>query len=79
MLTKKLDCLKGYSKAILTPNFGEFTRLYQAAFNVEADEKKVKSGDAARELAECIGCTIFQKGYSDVITDGKQSTCVVTC
>ena len=78
LLGKKLDIIKGYSKAILTPNFPEFGRLYQAAFDVEnVDEEKMRSGEAAKELANFLGCTIFQKGSSDIITNGTLGTFAV--
>lgn len=73
LLASKLSLVKGYPKAILTPNFPEFTRLYQHAFGVdEIDSEKRHSGEAANMLAKHLGCTIFQKGATDIITDGKQ-------
>lgn len=74
MLASKLHLINRYSKAILTPNYPEFTRLYSMAFNVEAvDDEKRRSGEAARELAQHLGITIFQKGIVDIITDGTKS------
>uniref|UniRef100_A0A914REY4 ATP-dependent NAD(P)H-hydrate dehydratase n=1 Tax=Parascaris equorum TaxID=6256 RepID=A0A914REY4_PAREQ len=73
LLASKLSLVKGYPKAILTPNFPEFTRLYQHAFGVdEIDSEKRHSGEAANMLAKYLGCTVFQKGATDIITDGKQ-------
>lgn len=72
-MSKKLEIIKGYKKAILTPNFPEFGRLYEAAFNgTKAVEEKLKSGEAAKELANHLGCTVFQKGSKDIITDGAE-------
>ncbi|VDK21646.1 unnamed protein product [Anisakis simplex] len=75
MLATKLSLIKDYPKAILTPNYPEFTRLYEHAFGSDEklDDNKRFSGDAAKQLATYLGCTIFQKGPTDIITDGHQS------
>lgn len=70
---KRLDIIRGYSKAILTPNFPEFERLYEAAFSgKKIDQEKLKNGEAANELARELGCTIFQKGGADIIANGSE-------
>uniref|UniRef100_A0A0N5AGU1 ATP-dependent (S)-NAD(P)H-hydrate dehydratase n=1 Tax=Syphacia muris TaxID=451379 RepID=A0A0N5AGU1_9BILA len=70
---RKLDIIKGYKSAILTPNFPEFGRLYDAAFNGQKpSDEKLKNGCAAKELAAELGCTIFQKGEKDIITNGAK-------
>lgn len=74
LLAKRLDQVKGCANVILTPNYGEFVNLYKAAFKIEnIDEESVKSGEAVQQLAKHMGCTVLQKGYSDVITNGIQT------
>ena len=64
VVQNNLDLVTGFSKAILTPNFNEFSRL--------RDILKVAPGkDECLNLSALLGCTIVQKGVNDVISNGK--------
>ncbi|EAL62033.1 uncharacterized protein family, carbohydrate kinase-related [Dictyostelium discoideum AX4] len=72
LICDNLDIIKGYDKAILTPNFVEFKSL--------SDSVKKMIGDTSNNLlkpehiASCLGnITIVQKGKEDIITDGNQT------
>ncbi|KAN0038073.1 hypothetical protein ACTA71_000245 [Dictyostelium dimigraforme] len=75
LICDNLDIIKGYDKAILTPNFVEFKSL--------SDSVKKMIGDTSNNLlkpeqiATSLGnITIVQKGKEDIITDGNQ---IVVC
>uniref|UniRef100_A0A183TXD1 ATP-dependent (S)-NAD(P)H-hydrate dehydratase n=1 Tax=Toxocara canis TaxID=6265 RepID=A0A183TXD1_TOXCA len=73
LLASNLSLVKGCSNAILTPNYPEFTRLYEHAFEgSQLNVEKRTSGEAAKQLAKHLGCTVLQKGAVDIITDGTQ-------
>ena len=65
------DLIKGYPECILTPNVVEFSRLAQAV----GLEDKGKKEDQCQELAKILGgVCIIQKGPSDYISQGKDTT-----
>lgn len=68
-LNTDLDVLKGYKKAILTPNVVEFGRLHEKVLGTE-----IRDGEASlRELAKKLdGVTIVKKGSSDMICNGDE-------
>ncbi|KAN0019025.1 hypothetical protein ACTFIV_008062 [Dictyostelium citrinum] len=72
LICDNLEIIKGYDKAILTPNFVEFKSL--------SDSVKKMTGDTSNNLlkpeqiANSLGnITIVQKGKEDIITDGNQT------
>lgn len=71
LVCKSPDLVKGYSKAVLTPNPPEFMRLCDAlgiSNSSSSDEDMVN--EVARQLG---GITVVRKGRSDIISNGKQT------
>ncbi|XP_053733039.1 ATP-dependent (S)-NAD(P)H-hydrate dehydratase isoform X1 [Synchiropus splendidus] len=75
LVTQQPSVIQGYQKGILTPNFMEFTRLYEALHH-----KSVDGSDPQRSLLQLSAAmgnlTLLLKGEKDLITDGTK---VVTC
>ncbi|KAK3099405.1 hypothetical protein FSP39_003890 [Pinctada imbricata] len=70
LVTEFPDVVRGYKKAILTPNVVEFSRLYNKLFNEQPDRSEpiVCLTKVCRELGNV---TIVQKGEVDIISDGE--------
>ena len=66
LLNEKPDLIKGYAKAVLTPNAAEYPRL-AIALGLAAD---VDAGVLAAALG---GVTVIRKGYVDDISNGRAS------
>jgi ATP-dependent NAD(P)H-hydrate dehydratase len=68
LLQNEPDLIRGYKKAILTPNIVEFGRLCE-----KLSIKEEKGSDAAvKALAKALnGPTLLVKGQTDRITDGE--------
>ncbi|KAK7203455.1 Ribokinase-like protein [Myxozyma melibiosi] len=66
------DIIKGYSKALLTPNIVEFKRLCNAmSVSIDSDESPQSLQQACHSLALAYsGPTIIAKGHSDYISNG---------
>ncbi|ORY88149.1 Ribokinase-like protein [Leucosporidium creatinivorum] len=65
------EVVKGYKKAVLTPNVVEFKRLCDA---VNLKDDSTDPSKRASHLAEALGgVTILEKGASDRITNGTSS------
>jgi len=63
------ELIQNYSKTILTPNVNEFNRLKQSL-------KLESNGDAVSDtvmVAKNLGCTVIQKGKSDIISNGHDA------
>lgn len=71
LVTQQPSVIQGYQKGILTPNFMEFTRLYEALHHESMD-----SNDHQRsvlQLSVAMGnLTLVLKGEQDLITDGNK-------
>lgn len=68
LLQNEPEVIKGYKKAILTPNVAEFARLCDK-LGVDA---KGDPDQAAKRLAQALdGPTVLEKGKVDRITNGK--------
>lgn len=66
-VTQNPDLVRGYRKAILTPNTMEFDRLCRAVLGGPPRE------DAVSELARALGhVTVLAKGPEDIISDGHR-------
>lgn len=70
------EIVRGYTRAILTPNIVEFDRLYSSVFRTESknyDDPKA----IVEELAKTLGhITILRKGPIDIVSDGHNTfTC----
>ncbi|XP_054153391.1 ATP-dependent (S)-NAD(P)H-hydrate dehydratase-like [Oppia nitens] len=75
-VSKCPEIVRGYTKAILTPNVAEFDRLYASVYRCESN-KNDNPNEALIHLAKTLGnITIVRKGYEDVISDGNS---LVTC
>ena len=70
LLCQEPELVKGYERAILTPNVIELQRLYRAVF--KEDIPNVHTMDwAVQNLAKSLGgVTIVLKGEEDIITNG---------
>ncbi|XP_036965675.1 ATP-dependent (S)-NAD(P)H-hydrate dehydratase isoform X1 [Acanthopagrus latus] len=75
LVTQQPAVIQGYQKGILTPNFMEFTRLYESLHHEPMD-----SSDHQRnvmQLSVAMGnLTLVLKGEQDLITDGSK---VISC
>ncbi|KAG7144285.1 hypothetical protein HYQ46_006977 [Verticillium longisporum] len=70
--------VRGYAKAVLTPNVVEFSRLCKA-LGVDEDKVTSEGGETGKVEAlarELDGVTIIQKGGSDYISNGKTTLVV---
>uniref|UniRef100_A0A3Q3XIT8 ATP-dependent (S)-NAD(P)H-hydrate dehydratase n=1 Tax=Mola mola TaxID=94237 RepID=A0A3Q3XIT8_MOLML len=75
LVSQQPSVIQGYQKGILTPNFMEFTRLYESLHHEPMD-----STDHHRnvmQLSVAMGnLTVVLKGEQDLITDGSK---VISC
>ncbi|MBN3288720.1 NNRD dehydratase, partial [Polyodon spathula] len=75
LIAQQPSIIQGYQRAILTPNYMEFSRLYEAVCRDSVD-----SSDNQRNvvrLSQAMGnVTIVQKGEKDIISDGDK---VIVC
>ncbi|KAM9850494.1 ATP-dependent (S)-NAD(P)H-hydrate dehydratase isoform 2-T2 [Aulostomus maculatus] len=75
LVTQQPSVIQGYQKGILTPNFMEFTRLYEALHH-----ESMEGSDHQRsvmQLSVAMGnLTLVLKGAEDLITDGSK---VISC
>ncbi|CAH3127290.1 unnamed protein product [Porites lobata] len=76
MVTSYPEIVKNYTKAILTPNAMEFSRLYNTMFGREPDPSIDSSSHVTQLCREFGGVTICRKGQEDILADGKD---VVHC
>lgn len=68
LLQNEPEVIKGYRRAVLTPNVAEFSRLCKAV-GVDAEQDP---DQAAKKLAIALdGPTIVEKGKVDRVTNGK--------
>ncbi|KAJ3592324.1 hypothetical protein NHX12_007451 [Muraenolepis orangiensis] len=75
LVAQQPSVIQGYQKAILTPNFMEFTRLYEALHQEPMDSSDLRR--SIMQLSTTMGnLTVVLKGEQDLITDGKN---VLTC
>lgn len=64
------DVIKGYKRAVLTPNVIEFKRLCDA---LQIDKSGPEEG-LAKKVAEALGfVTVCHKGEKDIITNGQET------
>ncbi|EGC36338.1 hypothetical protein DICPUDRAFT_151213 [Dictyostelium purpureum] len=75
LVAENLEIIKGYDRAILTPNFVEFKNLSDSVKKMMGDTSNnlLKPEQVASQLGNI---TIVQKGKEDLITDGNQ---VILC
>ncbi|XP_073470600.1 ATP-dependent (S)-NAD(P)H-hydrate dehydratase isoform X2 [Aquarana catesbeiana] len=73
LIAQQPSIIQGYQRAVLTPNFMEFTRLYEAMLTEPVDASD-QHGSVLR-LSQAMGnITIVQKGERDLISDGDKAT-----
>uniref|UniRef100_A0A6I8SEW9 ATP-dependent (S)-NAD(P)H-hydrate dehydratase n=1 Tax=Xenopus tropicalis TaxID=8364 RepID=A0A6I8SEW9_XENTR len=71
LIAQQPSIIQGYQRAVLTPNFMEFSRLYEAMLS-EPVETSDQHGSVLR-LSQAMGnITIIQKGERDLISDGDK-------
>uniref|UniRef100_F6R5B7 ATP-dependent (S)-NAD(P)H-hydrate dehydratase n=1 Tax=Monodelphis domestica TaxID=13616 RepID=F6R5B7_MONDO len=71
LIAQQPSLIQGYQKAILTPNYMEFSRLYEATLRASVDSSD-HHGCVLR-LSQALGnLTVVQKGEKDVISDGEK-------
>ncbi|ODV95294.1 hypothetical protein PACTADRAFT_42806 [Pachysolen tannophilus NRRL Y-2460] len=69
LVSLKPEIIKGYEKAVLTPNVVEFKRLADS-LGVHADDA-ASAADTASQISKKLGnVTIVQKGEKDIIVKG---------
>ncbi|XP_028447886.1 ATP-dependent (S)-NAD(P)H-hydrate dehydratase isoform X2 [Perca flavescens] len=75
LVTQQPSVIQGYQKGILTPNFMEFTRLYEALHHEPMDSSDHQR--SVMQLSVAMGnLTVVLKGEQDLITDGTK---VISC
>ncbi|XP_036450343.1 ATP-dependent (S)-NAD(P)H-hydrate dehydratase isoform X2 [Colossoma macropomum] len=75
LIAKEPSIIQFYQRGILTPNFMEFSRLYEAMHREPLDSTDLKG--SAQQLSIAMGnVTLVLKGEEDIITDGNR---VITC
>ncbi|XP_026232927.1 ATP-dependent (S)-NAD(P)H-hydrate dehydratase isoform X1 [Anabas testudineus] len=75
LVTQQPSVIQGYQKGILTPNFMEFTRLYEAMHHEPMDSSDHQR--SVMQLSVAMGnLTLVLKGEQDLITDGSK---VISC
>ncbi|XP_026150408.1 ATP-dependent (S)-NAD(P)H-hydrate dehydratase isoform X2 [Mastacembelus armatus] len=75
LVTQQPSVIQGYQKGILTPNFMEFTRLYEALHHKPMDSSDYQG--SVMQLSVAMGnLTLVLKGEQDLITDGNK---VISC
>lgn len=71
LVTQQPSVIQGYQKGILTPNFMEFTRLYEALHHESLDSSDHQR--SVMQLSAAMGnLTVVLKGEQDLITDGSR-------
>ncbi|XP_065448160.1 ATP-dependent (S)-NAD(P)H-hydrate dehydratase isoform X15 [Chrysemys picta bellii] len=71
LISQQPSLIQGYQRAILTPNYMEFSRLYEAMLRDPVDSND-HHGCVLR-LSQAMGnLTIVQKGDRDLISDGEK-------
>lgn len=69
-VTQNPDLVRGYARAILTPNVVELDRLYRAVLGSAPATQDIETKVA--ELARALGhVTVLAKGAEDIISDGR--------
>ena len=65
-------CAQGYTKAVITPNAMEFTRLVKAVLHKDVSPCVSPDPRLVEDLAQRMGnITIMHKGCPDLISNGK--------
>ncbi|XP_025051864.1 ATP-dependent (S)-NAD(P)H-hydrate dehydratase isoform X2 [Alligator sinensis] len=71
LISQQPSLIQGYQRAILTPNYMEFSRLYEAMLRDPVDSND-HHGCVLR-LSQAMGnLTVVQKGERDLISDGEK-------
>ena len=70
--------MRGYERAILTPNMVEFQRLYKSVFKEDIPNSQTTE-QVVQSLSSSLGnVTIVLKGQEDIISNGMNGGCVQT-
>lgn len=78
LISQEPDIISGYTKAVLTPNGGEFPRLFEKVFGKKCQGSSIEESEeeTKRLAAEMGGVTILRKGAVDIISNGAK---VIRC
>jgi ATP-dependent NAD(P)H-hydrate dehydratase len=76
MISQNLDLIKGYKRAVLTPNPNEFKKLYEVVFSKKEIEEHGDDEESQMkmvgELCDRLGnITVVRKGQKDFICNGS--------
>jgi ATP-dependent NAD(P)H-hydrate dehydratase len=82
LITQDPELVKGYSRAILTPNAIEYSRLCAKMLGMEVkpnSETQEEAVERTASLASALGnVTVLRKGEFDVVSDGAFSVVCAT-
>ncbi|XP_068950218.1 ATP-dependent (S)-NAD(P)H-hydrate dehydratase isoform X3 [Petaurus breviceps papuanus] len=71
IIAEQPSIIQGYNKAILTPNYLEFSRLYETMLRTSVDSND--NHKCVLKLSQALGnLTVVQKGEKDIISDGEK-------
>ncbi|KAL0491210.1 ATP-dependent (S)-NAD(P)H-hydrate dehydratase [Acrasis kona] len=85
LVSQNLDIIKGYKRAILTPNPNEFKKLCESVFSEQElkdqdPEDQKQQEKLIRDLCDKLGnVTVVRKGGKDIICSGKSDEHYLTC
>lgn len=72
--------LKGYTRAVITPNAMEFSRLVKSVLGREVAPSPYPEPHLVQEVAKALGhLTLLHKGAPDLITNGRPGVGVEEC
>ena len=73
-LITKPDILRGYKRAVITPNADEFSHLVKVILNKDMSPTVCPDHKLVGDLARALGnLAVIHKGAHDVISDGKST------
>ena len=71
LLSQEPELIKGYEKAILTPNYVELQRLHKAVLKEEISNVEPIENVVSRLALKLGNVTLVLKGEHDVISNGR--------
>lgn len=71
LLSQEPELIKGYEKAILTPNYVELQRLHKAVLKEEVSNVEPIENVVSRLAHKMGNVTLVLKGEHDIISNGR--------